>query len=183
MVRSSSLLATPVLFSAALGLLSACATKPEAKSPVATGPARTFTEQHPSVPQQEPNPTTTTVHISDEIAHACGISDPDSYFAFDSARLNTDDTRVLDQLAACFESGPLKGRKMNLVGRADPRGTPEYNMTLGQHRADAVVKHLHSKGVSKSMMESTSRGAMDAVGTDEPSWARDRRVDISLGQS
>jgi hypothetical protein len=33
------------------------------------------------------------------------------------------------------------------------------------------------------MMESTSRGAMDAVGTDEPSWARDRRVDISLDQS
>jgi len=56
-------------------------------------------------------------------------------------------------------------------------------MTLGQHRADAVVKHLHSKGLAKSVMESTSRGAMDAVGTDEPSWARDRRVDISLGQS
>lgn len=183
MIRPSSLLATPVLFSAALGLFSACATKPEAKSPVATGPARTFTEQHPSVPQQEPNPTTTTVRISDEIARACGISDPDTYFAFDSARLNADDTRVLDQLATCFESGPLKGRKMNLVGRADPRGTPEYNVTLGQHRADAVVKHLHSKGVAKSMMESTSRGAMDAVGTDEPSWARDRRVDISLGQS
>jgi peptidoglycan-associated lipoprotein len=72
---------------------------------------------------------------------------------------------------------------MNLVGRADPRGTPEYNMTLGQHRADAVVKRLASKGVAKSMMESTSRGAMDAVGTDEPSWARDRRVDILLGQS
>jgi len=72
---------------------------------------------------------------------------------------------------------------MNLVARADPWGSPEYNMTLGQHRADAVVKHLHSKGLAKSVMESTSRGAMDAVGTDEPSWARDRRVDISLGQS
>jgi hypothetical protein len=37
-------------------------------------------------------------------------------------------------------------------------------------------------GLDKSKTESTSRGAMDATGTDEPSWARDRRVDLMLGQ-
>jgi hypothetical protein len=38
------------------------------------------------------------------------------------------------------------------------------------------------KGMDKGKTESTSRGAMDAVGADEPSWARDRRVDMMLGQ-
>jgi peptidoglycan-associated lipoprotein len=80
----------------------------------------------------------------------------------------------------CFASGPLEGRQMKLVGRADPRGSEEYNMTLGQHRADSVMKYLESRSVAKRMMASSSRGAMDAVGTDEPSWARDRRVDILL---
>jgi len=73
------------------------------------GPARTFTEQHPSVPAAGTESTTTTVHISDEIASRLWHQRSDSYFAFDSARLNTDDTRVLDQLATCFESGPLQG--------------------------------------------------------------------------
>ncbi len=160
------------------GLLPACASKPQTK-PTA-GPVRPFVERHPSVPQEAPNATTTTVHLSDEIVRACGISDPDSYFAFDSARLNGEDVRVLDQVETCFASGPLKGRKMKLVGRADPRGSEEYNMTLGQHRADSVVKYLASKGLASNMMESTSRGKLDAVGTDEPSWAHDRRVDILL---
>lgn len=180
MTRLSRLLTMPVLLSAAFGLLSACASKPEVKSPVATGPGGSFTEQHPTVSQKEPHPAITTIHISEDIARACSISDPDSYFAFDSARLNGDDTRVLNQLATCFESGPLAGRTMKLVGRADPRGTAEYNMTLGQHRADSVVKYLDSHGLAKAKMESTSRGKLDAVGTDEPTWAHDRRVDILL---
>lgn len=170
------------LLLAALVALPACSKAPEAKTPatVAAQP-RTFTQQHPSVPQRAPDsPTAAAVHISDEIVRACGISEPDAYFAFDSARLTESDTRVLGQIAGCFSSGPLKGRQMNLVGRADPRGAQEYNMTLGQSRADSVEKYLESKGLQKTAVQTTSRGAMDAVGTDEPSWARDRRVDILL---
>jgi peptidoglycan-associated lipoprotein len=70
---------------------------------------------------------------------------------------------------------------MKLVGRADPRGASDYNMTLGQSRADAVEKYLGNKGLQKGKVESTSRGAMDATGTDESGWNRDRRVDILLG--
>jgi len=163
---------------AVIAILPACASKPETKPE--EGPKRSFGQQHPSVPKEPPTPTTASVRISDEIARTCGISDPDSYFAFDSARLNGEDTRVLNQIAKCFVSGPLKGRKMKLVGRADPRGSEEYNMTLGQHRADSVMKYLESKSLAKAMMASTSRGEMDAVGDDEPAWAHDRRVDILL---
>ena len=75
---------------------------------------------------------------------ACGISEPDAYFAFDSANVRPDDARVLDQVATCFSSGPLKGRTLKLVGHADPRGGSDYNMTLGQSRADAVAE-LHRR--------------------------------------
>jgi outer membrane protein OmpA-like peptidoglycan-associated protein len=54
-------------------------------------------------------------------------------------------------------------------------------MTLGQSRADSVKSYLKVRGVEKGKAESTSRGAMDATGTDETTWQRDRRVDILLG--
>lgn len=120
--------------------------------------------------------------VSRTIVKACGINEPDAYFAFDSANLRPDDVRVLGQVATCFTSGPLKGRVLKMVGHADPRGDSDYNMTLGQSRADAVASYMRGKGMDKSKSESTSRGAMDATGSDEPSWARDRRVDMLLGQ-
>jgi len=135
------------------------------------------------LPPQPPNsPTASAVRISEEIVKACGISEPDAYFAFDSANLRPEDTQVLGQVVTCFTGGPLKGRSMKLVGHADPRGGSDYNMTLGQSRADAVAKYVTDKGMDKAKTESSSRGAMDATGGDEPSWARDRRVDMMLGQ-
>ena len=168
---------------------SACAfgcssNKVEPKSTAnAPGAPSTAMQQHPDLPQQAPeSPTAAAVKISDEIVKACGISEPDAYFAFDSSHLGPNSTKVLDQVAACFTTGALKGKSMKLVGRADIRGTEEYNITLGQSRADAVRGYLESRGVAKANASSTSRGAMDAVGTDEPSWARDRRVDVLLNQ-
>jgi peptidoglycan-associated lipoprotein len=135
------------------------------------------------LPDKAPDsPTASAVRISDEIVKACGISEPDAYFAFDSANLRKEDAHVLDLVVTCFSSGPLKGRTMKLVGHADPRGGSDYNMTLGQSRADAVKGYVTDHGMDKSKAESTSRGAMDATGTDEPSWARDRRVDMMLAQ-
>ena len=70
---------------------------------------------------------------------------------------------------------------LKLIGHADPRGATGYNMTLGQARGDSVQKYLIDKGCDPRKVQSTSRGAMDATGTDEASWAHDRRVDITLG--
>jgi peptidoglycan-associated lipoprotein len=147
-----------------------------------TAPAAT-TASGPRLPPNPPNsPQASAVRISDEIIKACGISEPDAYFAFDSANVRPDDANVLGQLVTCFTTGPLKGRQLKLVGHADPRGGSDYNMTLGQSRADAVKQYILDHGMDKAKTDSTSRGAMDATGTDEPSWARDRRVDILLGQ-
>jgi peptidoglycan-associated lipoprotein len=162
--------------------------KPPVKAPDTTAQGTTTTPSataatNDKLPTQAPDsPTASAVRISDEILKACGIKAADAYFAFDSSRLDTTYTGPLDQVATCFTSGPLKGRTVKLVGHADPRGTSEYNMTLGQKRADEVSGYLGTKGLDKAKRESSTRGALDASGTDEPSWARDRRVDVMLGQ-
>jgi peptidoglycan-associated lipoprotein len=122
------------------------------------------------------------VHIEETILKACGIKAPKAFFAFDSANVQAHDTTVLEQVAQCFSTGPLKGRTMKLVGHADPRGETEYNFVLGNSRADAIGGFLRSKGVDKAKMQTTSRGELDATGTDESGWAKDRRVDIMLEQ-
>jgi peptidoglycan-associated lipoprotein len=158
--------------------------KPQTKTADDAKPATAASAKPASrLPDKAPDsPTASAVHISDEIVKACGIADADAYFKFDSADLRPDDTRVLDQVAKCFMTGPLKGRTIKLVGHADPRGQSDYNMTLGQSRADSVKGYLLKQGMDNAKADSTTRGAMDAVGSDEPSWARDRRVDVMLGQ-
>jgi peptidoglycan-associated lipoprotein len=172
-------------FALALAPLSVlgCGENPPPKTPPPPV-AKAAPKPAPRLPAQAPpdSPTSAAVHISEEITTACGISDPDAYFAFDSANVRADDARVLGQLVSCFSTGPLKGRTMKLVGHADPRGSSDYNMTLGQSRADSVAKYITGKGMDKAKAETTTRGAMDATGYDEPSWARDRRVDVMLGQ-
>jgi peptidoglycan-associated lipoprotein len=127
------------------------------------------------------NPTQSQINISDEIKKACGISDVDAHFAFDSANIRDQDHKVLGQLATCFTSGPLAGREMRLVGHADQRGEPEYNMVLGGKRADNVKDFIVKKGMAEGKINTTSRGEMDSTGTDEAGWAADRRVDVVLG--
>jgi len=115
--------------------------------------------------------------VAPEIVAACGLPTP--HFAFDSAALTPDDG--LDALATCFTSGPMAGRKMKLVGHADPRGGVEYNLALGQERSGAVETYLTNHGMADSNVQSSSRGALEATGTDEAGWAEDRRVDVLLG--
>jgi peptidoglycan-associated lipoprotein len=69
---------------------------------------------------------------------------------------------------------------MRLVGHADPRGSDEYNLVLAGSRADGVRIFLINRGLRAAQMATTSRGEMEAKGTDEASWAADRRVDILL---
>jgi peptidoglycan-associated lipoprotein len=166
---------------AAAPLLACGGENPPAKAPEA--PAQPAPTANNRLPEQAPDsPTASAVHISDEIVKKCGIKEPDAYFAFDSAHLRPDDASVLQQVVTCFTTGALQGRTLKLVGHADPRGGSDYNMTLGQSRADSVAGYLVGKGMDKAKTESTSRGAMDATGSDEPTWARDRRVDMLLGQ-
>jgi peptidoglycan-associated lipoprotein len=124
------------------------------------------------------------VRVDDQLAKLCNVTfgnaDRAPKFDYDEAALLPQDRDVLEQVAKCVTVGPLKGRKLALVGRADPRGETEYNMVLGDHRADAVHIYLARLGVGTNRMSKTSRGELDAEGQDDDSWQRDRRVDIGL---
>jgi peptidoglycan-associated lipoprotein len=140
----------------------------------------TTREQPAPLTTDSKSPTAGVVHIASDIRKACGINDADSHFAFDSASLGQAERPVLTQLASCFVSGPLAGREMRLVGHADPRGEDEYNMVLGGSRADTVKAFLMMRGVPDGRIATTSRGELEARGTEEASWAEDRRVDVLL---
>jgi peptidoglycan-associated lipoprotein len=124
--------------------------------------------------------------ISGDLAAACGIkaaASPNPKFDYDKDELTTDDRNVLDQLATCLTSGPLKGKAVSLIGRADARGTEEYNLGLGSRRAHTVGQYLGRLGVGEPQLAVTTRGALEATGNDEAGWAQDRRVDVQLKQN
>jgi peptidoglycan-associated lipoprotein len=128
------------------------------------------------------SPTSGSIQIDDKILKACGDI-PKARFAFDSASIGPEAQGALDALARCFVSGPLKGSKgIRLVGHADPRGETEYNLALGQKRAGSVGEYLATKGLDKGRIQTLSKGAFEATGTDEDGWARDRKVDVALAE-
>lgn len=149
-------------------------TPPPAEKPAPTPAPAPAAEKPGDDPQQS------DVNISDAIRKACGLTDTEAHFAFNSAAVRDADRDLLKKLATCFTTGPLKGKTMLLVGHADPRGEDEYNMVLGGRRADNVGAAIKSAGLPENQLETSSRGELDATGTDEASWAKDRRVDVML---
>ena len=125
--------------------------------------------------------------LSSDIVQLCSLKATGSAaaptFDYDKDQLTDDDHNVLQQLATCILRGPLQGKDVELIGRADPRGTEEYNLALGSRRASSVSQYLEALGVGKTSLSRTTRGALDATGTDAAGWAKDRRVDIMLKQS
>jgi len=142
----------------------------------------------PTAPEIATVPTTSAnvgnVHVDGELAKLCNVTfgnvDRAPKFDFDKTDLSNEDRNVIQQVATCVTTGPLHGHALSLVGRADPRGEAEYNMGLGEHRADAVRRYLQALGVPPAQLTETSRGKLDATGTDDASWQRDRRVDVAL---
>jgi peptidoglycan-associated lipoprotein len=157
--------------------------KPPPQPPTGGSVVTTSNPPPPPAPAEKAGdvPTQSNINISDEIRKACGITDAEAYFSYDSANVRPQDKAVLKKLADCFSTGPLKGRELRLVGHADPRGEEEYNMVLGGRRADNVKSAIAAEGLSADKIATTSRGKLDATGTDEASWAKDRRVDVVLG--
>lgn len=124
--------------------------------------------------------------ISSDLVALCGIkpaTTANPTFDYNKEDLTPEDRNVLDQLGTCLSSGALKGKAVSLVGRADARGTEEYNLGLGSRRASSVSKYLVRLGVKEPQLSPTTRGALDATGTDDAGYAKDRRVDVVLQQN
>jgi len=100
------------------------------------------------------------------------------YFDFDSYVVKDQYQSVVQAHARYLNKN--KSRRILIQGNTDDRGGREYNLALGQKRAEAVRKSMSLLGVSDNQMEAVSFGKEKpkALGSDEASWTENRRADI-----
>jgi peptidoglycan-associated lipoprotein len=102
------------------------------------------------------------------------------FFDLDSTTLNAEGKAALDENASIM--GQYTDLKLEVQGHADERGTTDYNLALGQKRADAVVQYLLARGISSSRVKSVSYGEerpLDGQST-ERAWAQNRRAEFVI---
>ncbi|MFK8256555.1 peptidoglycan-associated lipoprotein Pal [Erwinia sp. AnSW2-5] len=98
------------------------------------------------------------------------------YFGLDKYDIASDFAQMLDAHANFLRSNP--SYKVTVEGHADERGTPEYNIALGERRASAVKMYLQGKGVSADQISIVSYGKEKpaVLGHDESAYAKNRRA-------
>jgi peptidoglycan-associated lipoprotein len=162
---------------AVLALLVACAEKTvdtdttsgggEAAQPTATAsqPPVTQVEPKPEVPSVVPGgPEDLVLNVGDRI-----------FFDFDKYSLNAEAQATLQRQAAWLNKHP--NNQIAIEGHCDERGTREYNLGLGDRRANAAKEYLVSLGVGAGRIETISFGKERpvALGNNEASWSQNRR--------
>lgn len=176
------LISTPGALLAAGLILAGCSSTPVTPPPV---PAPTPAAQPAPTPAPMPAPQSQVAKV--EIpAHL----DPNSliskersvYFDFDNFSVKSDYDALLQRQGQYLSKNAQLAIKIE--GNADERGGHEYNLALGQKRADAVAKALKVYGVRDGQVEAVSLGREHpkALGHDEAAWAQNRRADIVYPQ-
>lgn len=171
-MRNTILLALSFL---TLAALSGCGSQPAAPEQAAAG-----------VEERTPGAVTSGVGSSSVDPYSlAALKDPKSplskrsiYFDYDSYVVKDEYQPLLEHHAKfLIKNGQMK---MLIQGNADERGSREYNLALGQKRADAVKKALLLLGAKEAQIESVSLGEEKPVCTDasEDCWARNRRGDM-----
>lgn len=151
---------------AALTLVAACSSDPE------TGATNTgaggSTTTAPAAPVQS---SITPGSLEDFVVN---VGDR-VYFDTDSSSLSSTAQDTLAKQAAWLRAYPSVN--ITVEGHADERGTPEYNLALGDHRANAAKNYLVSQGVSAGRVNTISYGKERpvALGSNEEAWAQNRR--------
>lgn len=121
--------------------------------------------------------TDTTVGTGDDMSAIADLATV-FYFEFDSAVLLPEARAALIGHAEYLRNS---SKSVRLEGHADERGTREYNMALGERRANAVRDFLVLQGVNSSKIETVSYGEERpaVMGSGESSWSKNRRVELS----
>jgi peptidoglycan-associated lipoprotein len=106
------------------------------------------------------------------------LSQHSVYFDFDKSEIKPEGASVVANFSQYLTANPTA--KLRLEGNTDERGTREYNIALGERRANAVASALESRGASAQQLNQISYGKERpvALGHDESSWAQNRRVDL-----
>ncbi|WP_342399046.1 peptidoglycan-associated lipoprotein Pal [Roseateles subflavus] len=159
----------------AAGLAACSSTKLEEPAPVVTPPA-----QPPVVQKETPPPVTkvNTVDLDSELLNAANAKGRTVFFDFDSFVVKGEYTPLIEAHAKRLKNNAKV--KLSLEGHADERGGREYNLALGQKRAEAVAQSMSLLGVAAGQAEPVSFGKeRPAVeGHNEEAWAKNRRVEL-----
>lgn len=169
---SASLLAAGVL-------LAGCSSTPVTPPPAPVPPAPA-----PVTPPPAPAPAPAPVVAAPVLP---AYLDPNSpiykersvFFDFDVFSIKSDYDAMLERHGRYLTSNPSLAIKVE--GNTDERGSAEYNLALGQKRAEAVVKALKIYGVKDGQVEAVSWGKErpKATGHDEAAWSQNRRADLA----
>ena len=100
-------------------------------------------------------------------------------FDFDRSLIRPGDAGILETNAGCIKE--QKPKRVTIGGHCDERGTSEYNLHLGQRRAESTRKYLQNLGVAAGILKTVSYGKERPLCTqsDEGCWARNRRAEIA----
>jgi len=166
---------------AAVAFVVACSSKPPAAPPPAPTPAPVSTPTVVTVePVATPTPKPTPKVDADSIAgrsinELSGMLKP-AFFDYDKADIRSDARDVLAANATWLKKYPSV--QFTIEGHTDERGTAQYNLALGDRRANAAKDYLVSLGVDASRVKTVSYGKERpfATGHDEDSWQKNRRA-------
>lgn len=155
-------------------VLTACKSKPE-EPVVEPAPEPVVEQPKPPPPPPPPPRVDSDGNPIDASGRPLGRT---FYFDFDQARLSERDLRVLAMHAEYLRD--FRNRSVLIEGHCDERGTREYNLALGERRAQAVQQYLASAGIRSSQIEIVSFGEerpADA-GHTESAWSKNRRAEM-----
>ncbi len=172
--RWSSVMVT--LTSLALGASACASSTPNSPPPHLPDPGAdgTYQAKLPKPPPAESR--TIQLQLGADLKR-CDVKDP--HFFYDETVVRPQAVPEMKRLAACLTTKPFSDVDVLLVGRADPRGSADYNEKLAQKRADYVRNMLIDYGVPSDRIQVAARGEAGALGdTDKASYGYDRRVDV-----
>ena len=172
---------SPLSITLTLSFLAACSTAPKAPPAPAPTPAPAPVAQVPApapMPARTDDAQALAARLRQQIADLDGKS---VFFDFDSYVVKSDYDATLHAQADFLKANPAA--KLTVQGNTDERGGSEYNLALGQKRAEAVRKSLSVLGVPADRVEATSFGKEKPRATchDESCWSQNRRVDFAHG--
>jgi peptidoglycan-associated lipoprotein len=170
-------IAIVLMLVAALGSVACASKKPKEPPPSATDSSSSSTNADTSGADSA---NAGTAGADDEAAGPQGglLAKRVIYFDFDSSEIKGEGTDIVAAHAKYLAGHP--NSRIRLEGNTDDRGSREYNIGLGERRAQAVKRALLLQGAAEAQLATVSYGAERpaVVGNDEAAWAKNRRVEV-----
>jgi peptidoglycan-associated lipoprotein len=170
---------------------SSCRSRRTVPPPQAAPPVVTATTPQPTVPAPSPEsdffapPPDAGEVLSEDIREANRVARErgwirDAFFAFDASTLDEDAQAALQQSATWLRVHPEF--RVRIEGHCDERGTEQYNLALGDRRAETAAAYLATLGVDRSRIQTASYGEERPFdeGANEVAWAQNRRAHLVL---